>query len=126
MGRALGIASVNSLLEDLGSIDDFLPRNVAVSGLGYGDRQVAARAAKIGDEVVLERDYENLVAVTIWHAWGTRWSMGCVRGVFRNCRVFWLWFARGSRATGFSVTVLDFFCVGSISYLSERKGLAWP
>lgn len=61
VSKVVFAASPNALIKKFTNIDSFLPTEVAVMGIKYNNRYVAASLAKSNQEVSLFRDYDNAV-----------------------------------------------------------------
>jgi len=61
VGRSIFLASANPLIKLFQGLDRFLPREVLVAGVRYGDRRRIASTIRPGDPLFLVRDYDNLV-----------------------------------------------------------------
>ena len=53
-------AGISQRLTRHGGTDDLLPTRTPLKGVGYGERRAAARVLQVGDELELQRDYDNV------------------------------------------------------------------
>lgn len=51
----------NPVLRDFETIDNFLPRDVPIRGIQHENRSISAGAARVGEVIILKRDYDNLI-----------------------------------------------------------------
>ena len=58
--RAISQSTVNDLLKQYSDTRDALPIEIYVHGVQYAERRFVALGSKVGEEVVLARDYNNL------------------------------------------------------------------
>jgi hypothetical protein len=53
-------AGLNQRLAQHGGTDALLPTRTQLKGVGFGERRAAARALRVGDELELQREYDNV------------------------------------------------------------------
>ncbi len=61
VSKAIFLSSVNPLLKQFTTLDEFLPYDVEVQGIRYENRTMVSLQANPGQAVTLVRDYDNLV-----------------------------------------------------------------
>jgi hypothetical protein len=61
VSRALSTSCGNDLLTEHSNVNEILPHDTWVRGIGYGDRRLVAIAAQVGERVAFIRDHDNPV-----------------------------------------------------------------